>query len=85
MLATCFPFSKDVLIDGRELRSCLADHAINFIREPSCMLCRRQDMGDEAMSLNGQVIHWVGDLALYAKVLRADACMRVVAESPTML
>lgn len=73
ILATCFPFAEDVLIDGRELVSFLADHTINFIGEPSCVLCRREDLldfGEELMSLNGKVIHWVGDLALYAKVLQ---------------
>ncbi|MEG6992823.1 glycosyltransferase, partial [Pseudomonas aeruginosa] len=34
ILATCFPFAGDVLIDGRELVSFLADHTINFIGEP---------------------------------------------------
>jgi hypothetical protein len=70
ILATCFPFSEDVLIDGRELRSFLADHTINFIGEHSCVLCRRQDLGDEPMSLNGKIIHWMGNLALYAKALQ---------------
>ena len=71
--ATVFPFDRDVVIDGPELVSFLADHTINFIGEPSCVLCRREDLlefGDELMSLDGKVIHWVGDLALYAKLLR---------------
>ncbi|MEA9606972.1 glycosyltransferase [Xanthomonas campestris pv. plantaginis] len=73
ILATCFPFAEDVLIDGPDLVSFLADHTINFIGEPSCVLCRRADvlaLGAELMSLNGKVIHWVGDLALYVKLLR---------------
>ena len=71
--ATVFPFDGNVVVDGSELVSFLADHTINFIGEPSCVLCRREDLleiGDELMSLDGKVIHWVGDLALYAKLLR---------------
>ncbi|WP_031339897.1 glycosyltransferase family 2 protein, partial [Xanthomonas maliensis] len=73
ILATSFPFGEDVLIDGPELVSFLSDHAINFIGEPSCVLCRRADLlalGDRLMMLNGKPIHWVGDLAIYVKLLR---------------
>ncbi|WP_372178971.1 glycosyltransferase [Xanthomonas axonopodis pv. phyllanthi] len=73
ILATSFPFDEDVLIDGPELVSFLSDHAINFIGEPSCVLCRRTDLlalGDRLMMLNGKAIHWVGDLAIYVKLLR---------------
>lgn len=70
---TCFPFASDVVIDGKELVSFLADYTINFIGEPSCVMARRTDLleiVDDLMSLNGKVIHWVGDLALYAKLLQ---------------
>jgi O-antigen biosynthesis protein len=70
--ATSFPFAGDVVLDGPELLSFLADHTINFIGEPSCVLCRRRDLleiGDQLMVLDGQLIDWVGDLALYAKLL----------------
>ncbi|NIK00705.1 GT2 family glycosyltransferase/glycosyltransferase involved in cell wall biosynthesis [Xanthomonas arboricola] len=73
ILATCFPFDEDVLIDGPELVSFLADHTINFIGEPSCVLARRADLlalGNELMALNGKAIDWVGDLAIYVKLLR---------------
>ncbi|QLF92471.1 glycosyltransferase [Pseudomonas sp. ABC1] len=73
ILASCFPFAGDVIIDGKELVSFLADHTINFIGEPSCILARRDDVlgiADQLMSLNGKAIHWVGDLALYAKLLQ---------------
>ncbi|UXA51024.1 glycosyltransferase [Xanthomonas prunicola] len=73
ILATCFPFADDVLMDGPELVSFLADHTINFIGEPSCVLARRADLlalGNELMTLNGKAIHWVGDLAIYVKLLR---------------
>lgn len=73
ILATCFPFTGDVIIDGPELISFLGDHTINFIGEPSCIMARRVDLQEidmQLMSLNGKVIHWVGDLALYVKLLR---------------
>lgn len=73
ILATCFPFDEDVLIDGPELVSFLADHTINFIGEPSCVLARRADLlalGNGLMALNGKAIDWVGDLAIYVKLLR---------------
>ncbi|MFS1288083.1 glycosyltransferase [Pseudomonas piscis] len=72
-LATSLPFATDVVIDGRELTSLLADHSLNFIGEPSCVLCRREDLlalGDDLMSLNGCLIYWVGDLAMYVKLLQ---------------
>ncbi len=71
--ATCFPFADDVLVDGPELVSFLADHTINFIGEPSCVLARRADLlalGNGLMALNGKAIDWVGDLAIYVKLLR---------------
>ena len=73
ILHTCFPFSGDVIVNGKELVSFFGDHTINFIGEPSCILARRDDLleiADELMSLNGHIIHWVGDLALYAKLLQ---------------
>ncbi|VXB91444.1 O-antigen biosynthesis protein [Pseudomonas sp. 8AS] len=73
ILATCFPFSDNVLVDGPELVSFLAEYTINFIGEPSCVMARRADLleiGGQLMSLNGCLIHWVGDLALYAKLLQ---------------
>ncbi|WP_374013908.1 glycosyltransferase [Pseudoxanthomonas koreensis] len=71
--ATLFPFTRDVLVDGSELVSFLADHTINFIGEPSCVLCRREDLlpfGDRLPWLGDTRIHWVSDLALYAKLLQ---------------
>lgn len=73
ILATTFPFADDVQIDGKALVSLLVDHTVNFIGEPSCVLCRRSDvlaMDDQLMSLDGVLIHWVGDLSLYAKLLQ---------------
>nr|WP_260679725.1 glycosyltransferase [Pseudomonas mendocina] len=73
ILATALPFSDDVLIDGAPLVSFLVDYTLNFIGEPSCVLLRRADvleMGRMLTELNGLRIHWVGDLALYVKLLR---------------
>lgn len=72
--ATVSPFSDDVLIDGKELVSFLADHTINFIGELSAAMCRRQDLLgliDEMSVLNGAKMHGWGDLALYVKLLRS--------------
>src|SRR5690606_14809081 len=71
-LATVFPFSGDTLIDGRDLLCFLADYTLNFIGEPSCIMCRRADvlaLGAGLMDLGGRQIAWVADLALYANLL----------------
>lgn len=73
ILATVYPFSEDALIKGSDLISFFAEHTVNFIGEPSTVLCRRDDLLDftEGLSvLNGVRITWVADLALYAKLLR---------------
>ncbi|WP_312909867.1 glycosyltransferase [Stutzerimonas nitrititolerans] len=73
ILATVYPFVGDTLIDGGDLISFFTDHTVNFIGEPSTVLCRRDDLLDftEGLSvLNGVRITWVADLALYAKLLR---------------
>lgn len=73
ILATCFPFAGDVLIDGRELVSFLADHTINFIGEPSCLMARRDallQICERLMMLNGRAIDWIGDLAMCAQLLQ---------------
>lgn len=72
-LATFYPFAGDVLIDGDQLVSFLADHTLNFIGEPSTVMCRRADLlplGEQLSVLDGKRIPWVGDLALYVKLLR---------------
>ena len=73
ILASTPPFPMDVQLDGKDLISWLVDHTLNFIGEPSCVLCRREDLmafGDQLMSLNGHGIDWVGDLSLYVKLLQ---------------
>jgi len=70
---TAFPFVESVLIDGHDLAAFFATELINFVGEPSAVLCRRADLlelGNEIMSLDGQRIDWLGDLALYVQLLR---------------
>lgn len=73
ILATVFPFRDDVVVNGEDLISFLGEHTINFIGEPSTILCRRSDLldfGDEISVLNGVRITWVADLALYVKLFK---------------
>lgn len=68
-----FPFAGDVLIDGPQLVSFLARYPLNFIGEPSCTLCRREDMlelGDQMMSLHGKLIVGFGDMVIAAKLFQ---------------
>ncbi|HYG05372.1 MAG TPA: glycosyltransferase [Stenotrophomonas sp.] len=66
-------FPTDVRLEGRALVRFLGQHPHNFIGEPSAAMCRRADLatfGDRLMDLDGQPIHWFGDLAMYAKLLQ---------------
>ena len=70
--ATSYPFQGDVILDGRDVISFLSDNIINFIGEPSCVLCRRDDLinlGDDLFQLNGKRMSYLGDLAIYVKLL----------------
>ncbi|GAB3505058.1 glycosyltransferase [Pseudoxanthomonas daejeonensis] len=70
--ATAFP-RRDLLLDGHDLVDFLADRTINFLGEPSAVMCRRApllEMGDDLPVLDGVRVAWVADLALYAKLLR---------------
>jgi len=72
-LPTAFPAREDVRIDGDSLVAFLADHTVNFIGEPSAVLCRRAPLaalGDDLPVLGGVRVGWVADLALYVKLLR---------------
>lgn len=79
--ATRFPFAHDVIFAGTELVALLGEFTVNFIGEPSCVMCRRVDVaafGDDLMAINGVSITWVGDIALYVKLLRkGNLAMRV--------
>lgn len=70
--AAAFPFDTDIVIEGSSVLTFLGDHTVNFIGEPSCVLCRRDDLlalGEKLMFLNDCHIRWVGDLAMYANLL----------------
>ncbi|MCF5223262.1 glycosyltransferase [Pseudomonas syringae] len=72
-LYTAYPFGKNVVLNGPELVSFLAQYPINFVGEPSAVMCRREDLlvfGQDIMSLEQVVIWGLGDLAIYAKLLR---------------
>lgn len=72
-LYTRYPFGHNVVIDGPELVSFLAQTPVNFIGEPSAVMCRRADVlpfGQDLMSLEGTPIWSFGDVALYVKLLR---------------
>ncbi|WP_407315841.1 glycosyltransferase [Pseudomonas sp. nanlin1] len=71
--ATVFPFACDVLLDGKDVTSFLGEHTVNFIGEPSSMLCRRAELlafGDGIYSLGGEAINSIGDVALQVKLLQ---------------
>ncbi len=71
--ATRFPFEGDVVLDGESVVAFWRRYIINFVGEPSSVLCRRADLisfEDGIFSLDGEQIQWVGDLAIYAKLLR---------------
>lgn len=73
MLGTFYPFREDVIIHGQQLVSFLGEYTINFIGEPSTVLCRREDLlklGDKLSTLNGVRITWVADLAIYVQLLQ---------------
>lgn len=72
-ILTLYPFKRDAILDGKELCSFLGEHIYNFIGEPSSVMCRRSDVlpfGAEIMSLQGEVVYWLGDIAMYVKLLQ---------------
>lgn len=71
--ATRFPFQESTVVRGWELTSFIGEYTFNFIGEPTSVLCRRADLldfGDSIFGLMGQHIDWLGDLAIYAKLMR---------------
>lgn len=73
-LAYLFPFPGDVQLEGRTLVSFLGDNTVNFIGEPSTVMCRTEDARRAAPGhvyvLGGKRIDWIGDLSLYVKLLQ---------------
>ncbi|RDD93903.1 glycosyltransferase [Acidovorax sp. BoFeN1] len=90
--ATLFPFHQDVLIDGADLTSFLADWTLNFIGEPSTVMLRRAQLLPLAggpFSLDGEPVYWLGDMTMHVQLLRQGhlalleqplSCLRISAE-----
>lgn len=73
-LATAFPQGRDLVLDGQDLVDHLASRSINFIGEPSAVMCRRAallPLGERLSWLGSHQVTWVADLALYVKLLRS--------------
>ncbi|WP_263261026.1 glycosyltransferase family 2 protein [Pseudomonas sp. RIT-PI-S] len=71
--ATRFPFTESMRIHGPDLTSFFGEYTYNFVGEPTSVLCRRADLidfGDSIFGLDGQHIDWVGDLAIWVKLMR---------------
>ncbi|WP_269563890.1 glycosyltransferase [Kosakonia radicincitans] len=71
--ATAFPFTADVILDGPDVVKFFADHPVNFIGEPSSVLCYREDLisfGDDLFTLLGENLYFLTDMTLYLKLLR---------------
>lgn len=72
--ATAFPFVCDVILDGPDVVSFFADYMVNFIGEPSVVLCYRDDLvsfGDNLFLLLGESMPFLGDMAVFLKLLIA--------------
>ncbi|WP_342656774.1 glycosyltransferase [Pantoea sp. RSPAM1] len=72
IMATAYPFRGDVILEGRDVISFLCDYIINFIGEPSCVLCRREaliELNHNPVYLNGQVLPYLYDLCIYVNLL----------------
>jgi len=71
--ATAFPFACDVILNGDDTIAFFADYLINFIGEPSTVLCYRDDLvafGGELFELKGEEMPFLADMTLYLKLLR---------------
>ncbi|WP_426153765.1 glycosyltransferase [Pseudomonas sp. DC3000-4b1] len=71
--ATRFPFAESMRVHGQDFTSFLGEYTFNFIGEPTSVLCRRADLiafGDSIFGLDDQHISWLGDLAIYVKLMR---------------
>ncbi|GLR11024.1 O-antigen biosynthesis protein [Mixta theicola] len=75
-LATVPPVSQDSVLYGPDLARFQADQIINFVGEPSTVLIRTAVLhdllatGEKLPALIGEDMPFLGDLALYTKVLR---------------
>lgn len=73
--ATVSPVKRDSIIHGRDINSYQLNEIINFIGEPSTVLMYREDLlemmsePNGMVSLNGEIMYFLGDLVMYVKIL----------------
>lgn len=76
ILATISPVAADTIFHGPDLVSYVCDSKLNFIGEPSTVLCRRQDLlallaePDGLFFLGGFDMPFFIDMSLYVKLLQ---------------
>nr|WP_318381230.1 glycosyltransferase [uncultured Enterobacter sp.] len=72
ILATAYPFTGDAILHGPDVVKFFTDHNVNFIGEPSAVLCYRDDLlsfGDELFKLKGEHLYFLTDMTLFLKLL----------------
>jgi glycosyltransferase involved in cell wall biosynthesis len=70
--ATAYPFESDVILNGRDAIAFFADHTLNFIGEPSSVLCYREDLlslGEGLFELKGEHLPFLVDITAYLNLL----------------
>ncbi|AVS65719.1 O-antigen biosynthesis protein [Paracidovorax avenae] len=95
--ATQYPFNGDVLIEGGDLVSLLADWTVNFIGEPSTVMVRREHvlpLAGRQFSLENEPVYWLGDVTMHVQLLRLGhlallqaplSCLRISNEQTSHL
>ncbi|WP_312691572.1 glycosyltransferase [Kosakonia sp.] len=72
IVATAAPFAEDVILDGRDVIAYFADTLVNFIGEPSVILCYRDDLlafGEGLFLLKGEAMPFLADMTISLKLL----------------
>lgn len=83
IVATAAPFADDVIINGRDVIAYFADNLVNFIGEPSVMLCYREDLvafAEGLFLLQGEAMPFLADMTISLKLL-AQGDLAFVAET----
>lgn len=95
--ATQYPFTGDVLIEGADVVSLLADWTVNFIGEPSTVMVRREHvlpLACRQFSLDDEPVYWLGDVTMHTQLLRLGhlallqaplSCLRISNEQTSHL
>ena len=95
--ATQPPFTQDVLIEGTDVVSVMAEWTLNFIGEPSTVMVRRADVlpfAGRQFSLDNEPVYWLGDLTMHVQLLRQGhlallhaplSCLRISQEQTSHL